>query len=176
MNFHSQLTPEDKVDFQDTQMKWEEISKNWNKGKTSRQSTIDPAFWKVLDDVQGLRVLDAGCGSGYFARKLAKKGANVYGVDFSEKVVEYCKKREEEEQLGCKFSQASLTNLDMFENDFFDLIVSNIVLMGVQDYLTVFLEIRHKSGDVNFHSQLTPEDKVDFQDTQMKWEEISKNW
>lgn len=151
VNFHSQLTPEDKVDFQDTQIKWEEISKNWvenysksrelDKGKKSRLSIIETAFWKALDDVQGLKVLDAGCGSGYFTRRLAKKGAKVYGVDFSEKVVEYCKKREEDEQLGCKFSQASLTDLALFENNFFDLIVSNTVFMGVQDYLTAFLEI-----------------------------------
>ncbi|MCK4973211.1 MAG: class I SAM-dependent methyltransferase, partial [Candidatus Heimdallarchaeota archaeon] len=110
-------------------------------GDLSRQLIIDPAFWKILDNVQGLKVLDAGCGNGYFARKLAKKGANVYGVDFSERFIEYCKKREEEEQLGCKYSQASLTDLTMFENDFFDLIISNIVLVDVQDYQRAFLEI-----------------------------------
>jgi len=151
VNFHTQLTPDNKVDLQDTQMKWEESSKNWieiyeksgelDEGDTSRKLIIDPALWEILDNIQGLKVLDAGCGSGYITRKLAKKGAKAYGVDFSEKFVEYCNKREEEEQLGCKFSQTSLIDLTMFENDFFDIIVSNIVLVDVQDYQKAFLEM-----------------------------------
>ena len=62
-------------------------------------------------------------------------------MDFSERFVEYCNKREKEEQLGCKYFQTSLTDLNMFENDFFDLIISNIVLVDVQDYQKAFLEI-----------------------------------
>ncbi|MBY8999645.1 MAG: methyltransferase domain-containing protein [Candidatus Heimdallarchaeota archaeon] len=151
LEFHSSLTPQNEVDHQDIQKKWEEDSVNWienyeksgelDEGDISRQLIIDPAFWKILDNVQGLKVLDAGCGNGYFARKLAKKGAKVYGVDFSDNFIEYCKVREAKEQLGAKFLQTSLTDLSFFENEFFDLIISNVVLVDVQDYQKAFFEL-----------------------------------
>ncbi len=151
LNFHSKLTPENEIEFQETQKKWEEDSINWienyektgdlDEGDLSRQLIIDPVFWKTLDNVKGKKVLDAGCGNGYFTRKLAKKGAKVHGVDFSHKFIEYCTKREEKKQLGCKYLQASLTDLTFFENESFDLIISNIVMVDVQDYQKAFFEL-----------------------------------
>jgi 2-polyprenyl-3-methyl-5-hydroxy-6-metoxy-1,4-benzoquinol methylase len=40
-----------------------------------------------LPQLEGTRVLDIGCGTGRMARHLAAHGANVLGIDFSEKAV-----------------------------------------------------------------------------------------
>ena len=38
-------------------------------------------------------VLEVGCGTGLFASSVAKKGANVLGIDFSKKGIEIAKKK-----------------------------------------------------------------------------------
>lgn len=48
-----------------------------------------PATLSLLPDVAGDRVLDAGCGAGHLAAKLADRGASVVGVDVSEAMLAY---------------------------------------------------------------------------------------
>ena len=45
------------------------------------------------EDMQGMRVLDAGCGTGAMAVALAKRGADVVAADISPSLVEIAKKR-----------------------------------------------------------------------------------
>src|SRR5262249_45035928 len=44
--------------------------------------------FRILGDLTGLRVLDAGCGDGVNAVLLAKLGAVVTGIDVSPKAIE----------------------------------------------------------------------------------------
>jgi 2-polyprenyl-3-methyl-5-hydroxy-6-metoxy-1,4-benzoquinol methylase len=110
-------------------------------GDINREFIIDPALWEIIGDVLGLKVLDAGCGNGYFTRELARRGAKAVGVDISQTFIENCKKKEEDEGLGCEFNQASLVDLSEIEIATFDLVVSNIVLVDVSDYEKAFKEI-----------------------------------
>ncbi|GAB4245701.1 MAG: hypothetical protein OHK005_11220 [Candidatus Methylacidiphilales bacterium] len=45
-----------------------------------------------LGNPTGLRILDAGCGTGRMARELAARGAKVVGVDFSDKTIDLARK------------------------------------------------------------------------------------
>lgn len=47
---------------------------------------------KSLSSWKGKRVLDVGCGTGYFAYLAAKKGAKVLGIDFSESAIDSARK------------------------------------------------------------------------------------
>ncbi len=49
---------------------------------------ILPSMLDLLGDVDGLDVLDAGCGEGYLARVLASCGARVTGIDLSPRLIE----------------------------------------------------------------------------------------
>ncbi len=65
---------------------WESSAEAWiesqgESGDWSRREILDPCLEKVLGDVQGLTVLDIGCGEGRYARNLAAKGALVTGID-----------------------------------------------------------------------------------------------
>src|SRR5262245_3820009 len=47
-----------------------------------------PTVRKMVDDVSGCRVLDLGCGFGWFCRWAAEQGAaSVHGVDLSENML-----------------------------------------------------------------------------------------
>jgi SAM-dependent methyltransferase len=49
-----------------------------------------PAGLELLGDVDGLHVLDAACGPGYYAAELLSRGARVTGLDNSPRMVELC--------------------------------------------------------------------------------------
>jgi ubiquinone/menaquinone biosynthesis C-methylase UbiE len=154
----------DEVKQGDTQKRWEANSKYWlealdtylyldgtmreifmargvDAGDINRQFILDPALWDLIGEVTGLKVLDAGCGNGYFTRELARKGAKAVGVDFSQTFIEFCLKKEETDKLGCEFLQVSLEDLNEIKSEAFDLVVSNIVLVDVSEYKQAFKEI-----------------------------------
>src|SRR5512132_390308 len=65
-----------------------------------RYEFFGPAQVAICGDVRGLRLLDVGCGSGYFAREMAKLGARVTGIDISPRMIEHARQLESESPLG----------------------------------------------------------------------------
>tara|TARA_B100002051_G_scaffold245015_1_gene252123 strand:+ start:201 stop:881 length:681 start_codon:yes stop_codon:yes gene_type:complete len=59
-------------------------------GREKMQAAI---IEKLPKDLRGIRILDAGCGTGVLSRMLDEKGAEVVGVDISEKLIEVAKNR-----------------------------------------------------------------------------------
>lgn len=75
---------------------------------------------ELLNPKPGMRILDVGCGNGVLTEKLVASGADVYGIDFSQDMVEAAKK------LGLDVQV--MNALDMsFENEF-DAVFSNAAL------------------------------------------------
>lgn len=80
-------------------------------------------------DWNGKKLLDAGCGIGFFSRYFEDHGANVIGVDFSEKMINVAKKNASKSD----FILSNLTQLP-FKNDSFDYIfTSNVFIHIVAD-------------------------------------------
>ena len=48
---------------------------------------------RLPQDLRGVRVLDAGCGTGAMATELAQRGANVTAVDISPQLIDIAKRR-----------------------------------------------------------------------------------
>jgi len=72
---------------------WNRVAADWRSqvgddGDGNRVLNSDPVLWKFAGDVNGLMVLDAGCGTGYLSKKLRDQGARVTGIDFSERMIE----------------------------------------------------------------------------------------
>ena len=86
------------------------------------------------DVFKGKRCLDAGCGGGRGSILMAQCGAKeVIGVDFSSTNIESCRKRAEQKGFSnLFFYEHSLTELP-FENESFDVIWCNGVLMHTID-------------------------------------------
>lgn len=78
-----------------------------------------------LGITQGLAVLDLGCGDGTTALPSARLGANVVGVDIARNLVEAGNQRAKDEGLtNCRFEEGDASNLERWDDDSFDLVVS----------------------------------------------------
>lgn len=137
---------------------WDALAEKWverysEQGDLNREHVIDPAMLRMLGPVNHLSVLDAGCGCGYLSRLLAKKGAKVVGVDISKKLIKIAKQKESEKPLGVKHYVCSLSNLEMLQDETFDIAVSNLVLMDVTDLNKAMKELHRvlkKNGKLVF--------------------------
>ena len=109
-------------------------------GDVNREWVIDPALFRLLGDIGGRRVLDAGSGTGYLSRLLADRGAKVAGVDHSARLLAVARRQESLDPRGIEYSKGDLARLAQFGDDTFDLIVSNVVLQDVVRYQEAFRE------------------------------------
>jgi len=103
-----------------------------------------PGTLALAGDVRGLRVLDAGCGSGALAAALAGGGAAVTGIDLSASLLEIAARR-----LGpaVALRQADLGEPLPFADGSFDLVVASLVLHYLEDWVPALSE---------FHRLLVP--------------------
>lgn len=120
---------------------WDDKAAIWHErtgdeGDRNRQLNSDPVLWRMLHDAVGdlksLSILDAGCGTGYLAIKMAKKGASVVGVDYSEKMISIANKKNAE-GLDVHFQRDSIETLTTLQNESFDVVISNYVLMDAEN-------------------------------------------
>ena len=97
---------------------------------------------------EGIKIADFGCGPGLYAARLAKRGANVTGIDFSERSIEYAEEVASCEQLGIKYVNQNY--LEFETEDRFDL-----VLMIMCDFCA--LSYRQRKGLLSkFYNTLKP--------------------
>lgn len=69
------------------------------------------SYMTALGDVSGLTVMDIGCGSGVYTRRLRAAGAaRAVGVDESEGMVKYARDRESREKLGVEYLVRDVTH------------------------------------------------------------------
>lgn len=104
-----------------------------------------PAMLSLLPDVNGKRILDAGCGPGSYSEWLVERDAEVTAVDVSPKMVQLAECR-----LGkrVKAHQADLGRpLDFLENGTFDIVISPLVLDYIEDWESVFAEFSRQLRD-----------------------------
>jgi SAM-dependent methyltransferase len=71
--------------------------------------------------VRGLKIADFGCGPGLYTAPLAKRGANVTGIDFSGRSIEYAKDVAAREQLNISYVHQNY--LEFETEDQFDLVL-----------------------------------------------------
>jgi malonyl-CoA O-methyltransferase len=99
-----------------------------------------PHVRAALGDVQGLSVLDMGCGTGRHSLWCAKQGANVTAVDFSAGMLAAARGKPFANRVN--FLQLDLHEEMPFEDASFDVIVSGLVLEHIRDLGLFFTRAR----------------------------------
>ena len=98
-----------------------------------------PAMIGLAGDVNGRRVLDAGCGSGPLSAALIAKGAMVTGFDASPAMVELARQGLGED---ADLHVADLSRPLPFADAVFDDVVASLVLHYLQDWTAPLAELR----------------------------------
>lgn len=82
----------------------------------------------------GMKILDVGCGTGYFARLLGEGAETVAvtGIDLEEPFIEYAKNKAARAGLDMEFRVGNALELP-FEDNSFDLVTSHTFLTSVPD-------------------------------------------
>ncbi len=99
-----------------------------------------PGTWSLLPkQLEGMNVLDIGCGSGWYAEQLIKAGCHVIAIDVNAHMVEVTQKRL---QGSGKIIQADLDKpLDFFSSESFDIVVAPLVIHYLKDLKAPMREI-----------------------------------
>ncbi len=97
-------------------------------------------LFDALGDLRGRRVLDMATGTGRAALALAKRGANVTGVDASAEMLAVARRRATEHGLSIDFAEGDAHAL-AFDDRAFDSVVCLRMLMHVPDWRRCLSEL-----------------------------------
>ncbi|MEI3789582.1 MULTISPECIES: peptide chain release factor N(5)-glutamine methyltransferase [unclassified Chryseobacterium] len=88
-------------------------------------------------NVQGLKILDIGTGSGIIPLVLKKHfpGAKITSIDLSEKALKTAKRNAEHHQLEINFIHADYLNFELTES--YDIIISNPPYIGIEEEIEI---------------------------------------
>jgi SAM-dependent methyltransferase len=84
---------------------------------------VPEAELRILNDVTGKDVLEAGCGTAYWSAWLARRGASVVGLDNSPKQLETARLLQKEHGLDFPLHLGTAESMP-FEGESFDLVIS----------------------------------------------------
>lgn len=98
-----------------------------------------PAMRAMLPDMHGLRVIDLGCGFGWFCRWAREQGAAlILGIDVSEKML--ARARSAPSDAGITYERADMERLDL-PGSSFDLAYSSLAVHYIEDAARLFSTI-----------------------------------
>lgn len=110
-------------------------------------------FWETAH-LDGAVVLDYGCGNGDFSIKIATRGAHVFGIDISSKLIEQA--RASAAEVGCKSGTVEFlvgdANHTQFRDATFDYVVGNGTLhhLDLEKALTEIARVLKPGGKAVF--------------------------
>lgn len=131
------------VDKRSSKTYWGKVAKSYDKligetGDKAHSLVINPIVLDFLGDLKGKIVLDAGCGNGYWSRRLAQRAKKVVGIDFAEELIKIANSKPFSPNL--EFRQGNLKELECPDSEF-DIALCNMVLMDVDDLDKVIGEL-----------------------------------
>ncbi len=103
---------------------------------------------QLLGPVAGLAILDAGCGEGFHARRLADRGAaRLAGIDVSSAMIDLARAEEQRQPRGIQYACVAIEDLpDLYCGAGFQLVLAAYLLHYAQDLPTLERMCRRLAG------------------------------
>jgi len=125
---------------------WNEAAGAWadfvRTGKDfTRFGLNNPAMFDLIGNVKELLVLDLACGEGFNSRILARMGAKVLGIDFSEKLIDFAEREEAEENSGIRYEVADASDLSGIKDSDFHLVTCFMAMQDIRNHPQVVTEV-----------------------------------
>lgn len=92
-----------------------------------------PGMLDLVGDAAGQVVCDLACGQGFIARELARRGAQVTGVDLSAKMLAIARRYEERAPLGIRYLQTDAQQAPTLDDGAFGGATCSMALMPIPD-------------------------------------------
>ena len=100
----------------------------------------EPVVDRLLGEIAGLDVVDVGCGTGRHALRLAERGANVVGVDFSDGMLARARAKERASAVRWVVHDVTRPPLPLPAHAF-DRVLCALVLDHIGDLAAFFAEL-----------------------------------
>lgn len=97
--------------------------------RNGHQQTVDTVLnWLKTDDLTQLSICDAGCGVGSLSIPLAQAGAEVYGSDISEKMIQEATERAEAELGNINNLKFAVQDLEALSGNYHTVICLDVLI------------------------------------------------
>lgn len=113
--------------------RYDAVSDFYVAGFDQVDDAVSIALLTLLGSVAGLRVLDIACGHGRLTRELARRGAQVMGIDIAGKLLAKAREIERANPLGIQYIQADVAAPGLLSCAAFDAATCSFGLSDIDD-------------------------------------------
>src|SRR5437879_3271179 len=103
---------------------------------------IMPNLLRLIGEVEGEVICDLACGQGWVARELARRGAQVTGLDLAPNLLALAQRSEEQEPLGIVYVQGDAERAEPLGDHQFTGCVCVMALCTIADLASTFQSVR----------------------------------
>ena len=117
---------------------YSDLRKNKEKGGWFYNEYLEmPTTLKMLGNVKKKKILDMGCGPGFYAKILSERGAIVKGIDFSSSLIEIARKEVPE----AEFTLGNAEKLP-YKSEEFEIVLSALMMDHLKSWDKALKEVK----------------------------------
>jgi 2-polyprenyl-6-hydroxyphenyl methylase/3-demethylubiquinone-9 3-methyltransferase len=136
--------------------RFDDIAQRWwdPRGEFRPLHVLNPVRLEYIDErasLRGKRVLDVGCGGGILAESMARRGAEVTGIDLAPQTIEVAELHALESELSIRYARESAEAHAAHSPGAYDVVTCMEMLEHVPEPASVLRALRdlvHPGGDV----------------------------
>ena len=133
----------------DIRTAWDAVAQSYQEAQPLSAKSVsygplapDEAELQLLGSMDGIHVLDIGCGGGQNSIAFARQGASVTGVDISERQLQFARTLAKAEKLSIEFLRGSVENLPSLPDAHWELAFSAYTFHYVENIASALAECR----------------------------------